>query len=85
MQSKSQKRGKKAKRRGPKYWIVAIGTMGMLVAYCPGKSHNVVLGKVREDVAVQIQQQLTFDIPAGTLETVLVAFQKNLGSSGCDT
>ena len=79
MQSKSQKRGKKAKRRGPKYWIVAIGTMGMLVAYCPGKSHNVVLGKVREDVAVQIQQQLTFDIPAGTLETVLVAFQKTSG------
>ncbi len=79
MQSKSQKRAKKLRRRGPKYWIVAIGAMGMLVAYCPGKSHNVVLGKVREDVSVQMQQQLTFDIPSGTLETVLLAFQKTSG------
>jgi catecholate siderophore receptor len=78
VKSKSQPRAKKTKRRGPKYWIVAIGAMGMLVAYCPGESHNVVLGKVREDAIVQVQQ-FAFNIPAGTLETVLLAFQKTSG------
>jgi catecholate siderophore receptor len=78
---KNQKRPRKARRRGPKYWIVAIGTMGMLIAYCPGKSHNIVLGKARlnEDAAVQAQQQIQFDIPAGTLESVLMTFQKVAG------
>lgn len=65
------------KRRGPKYWIVAITTMGVLVAYCPGKGHNVVLGRTsRTDETVNTQQQqLQFDIPAGTLESVLNKFQ----------
>lgn len=55
--------------------------MGMLIAYCPRNSHNIVLGKVRpnEDTAVATQQQITFDIPAGTLESVLLAFQKTSG------
>jgi hypothetical protein len=59
----------RSKRRGPKYWVVAIGTMGMLIAYCPGNSHNIVLGKVRpnDDTAAATQQQISFDIPAGTL------------------
>ena len=55
--------------------------MGMLIAYCPRNSHNIVLGKVRssEDTTVTTQQQITFDIPAGTLESVLLAFQKTSG------
>ena len=71
----------RSKRRGPKYWVVAIGTMGMLVAYCPPNSHNLVLGKVRptEDTKVATQQQFGFEIPAGTLESVLLAFQKTSG------
>jgi len=58
-----------------------MGTMGMLIAYCPAKSHRIVLGKARlpEDAATQTQQQIQFDIPAGTLETVLVTFQKISG------
>ena len=82
MELKPRKRNRKHRRRGPKYWIVAIGTMGMLIAYCPGKSHQVVLGKARLDdkaVEEQIQRQLTFDIPAGTLESVLISFQKVSG------
>lgn len=81
MNLNNKKRARKTRRRGPRYWIVAIGTMGMLIAYCPGKSHNVVLGKarLREDATAQMQQQITFDIPAGTLESVLVAFQKTSG------
>ena len=81
MKLKSRKRAKKAKRRGPRYWIVAIGTMGALIAYCPANSHNIVLGKARldKDAAVQTQQQITFNIPSGTLESVLLAFQKSSG------
>ena len=72
----------RARRRGPKYWIVAIGAMGMLVAYCPRNSHNIVLGKVRDDskiTATAPQQQMAFDIPAGTLESVLLVFQRTSG------
>jgi catecholate siderophore receptor len=66
------------KRRGPKYWIVAITAMGALVAYCPNKSHNIVLGKTtfgNEPVAGEQQRQIQFDIPADTLESVLTKFQ----------
>jgi len=69
----------KRSRRGPRYWIVAIGAMGVLVAYCPAKSHNVVLGKARldEKTTVETQQrQIVFDISADTLEVVLAKFQK---------
>ena len=78
MQSKNEQR---RKRRGPRYWIVAIGTTAMLVAYCPAKSHQVVLGRarLREDSTVQIQQQITFDIPAGSLESALAIFQRTSG------
>ena len=82
MQLKLRKRGRKSRRRGPKYWIVAIGAMGMLVAYCPPNSHQMVLGKARLDdktTEQQVQRQLTFDIPAGTLESVLISFQKISG------
>jgi catecholate siderophore receptor len=67
------------KRRGPRYWIVAITAMGALVAYCPNKSHNIVLGKTRLDdktVASEQQRLVQFEIPSGTLESVLIDFQK---------
>ena len=78
---KTRKQQRRAKRRGPRYWIVAISTMGMLIAYCPRNSHNIVLGKVRsdEDAASVTQQQMSFDIPSGTLEATLLAFQKISG------
>lgn len=81
MKAKEPKRPRKSRRRGPKYWIVAMGAMGMLIAYCPAKSHHIVLGKapLREDATVQVQQQFQFDIPAGTLESVIISFQKLSG------
>ena len=81
MQFKLRRRGRKARRRGPKYWIVAVGAMGVLIAYCPPHSHQVVLGKARLDdgAITQVQRQITFDIPAGTLESVLISFQKISG------
>ena len=70
------------KPRGPRYWIVAITAMGALVAYCPSKSHNIVLGKTKlgdKTVVSEQQRQLLFDIPADTLESALNKFQKTAG------
>lgn len=81
MQIKPRKRVRKQRRRGPKYWIVAIGAMGMLIAYCPGKSHQIVLGKAKfnDETVEQVQRQFSFDIPAGTLESVLTSFKETAG------
>ncbi|HET8781823.1 MAG TPA: TonB-dependent receptor [Pyrinomonadaceae bacterium] len=78
MPEPNRKEKRAHKRRGPRYWIVAITTMGALVAFCPGKSHNIVLGKtpIREDVVASEQQrQIQFQIPADTLESVITKFQ----------
>ena len=55
--------------------------MGMLVAFCPGDSHQIVLGKAvrSEDAEIQVSQQTTFDVPAGTLESVVLIFQRVSG------
>ena len=72
-----RKKKRAHKRRGPRYWIVAITAMGALVAFCPNNSHNIVLGKtrVRDDVVAEQQRQIQFDIPADTLESVITKFQ----------
>ncbi len=74
----TQEKSRKKRLRRARYWVVALGTMGMLVAYCPAKSHQVILGKARlsEDSTGQTPQQIQFDIPASNLETVFNAFQK---------
>ncbi len=79
MPAPQRKKQRTHKRRGPRYWIVAITAMGALVAYCPGKSRNIVLGKtpLRDTpVASEQQRQLQFNIAADTLEAVLTRFQK---------
>lgn len=78
MKKQKQARAQR-RRRGPRYWIVAVGAMGALIAYCPANSHNVVLGKARlEDKSVATEQQrlILFDIPADSLEAVITKFQK---------
>lgn len=81
MQAKPKRRARRGRRRGPKYWVVAIGTLGLLVAYCPRNSHQIVLGRARlnDEATAQVQRQLTFDIPSGTLESVLISFQQVSG------
>lgn len=83
---KTRQKTKKRARRGPKYWVVAIGTMGVLVAYTAGESHAVKLAYARgirdTPATVQLQnqeQQIRFDIPPDTLDTVLAAFQTATG------
>jgi catecholate siderophore receptor len=81
MNTKTQRRNRRTGRRGPKYWIVAVGTMGVLVAFSIGKSHAVNLGKLRteDSVASQNQRAIKYEIPAGTLESTLTLFQKLSG------
>lgn len=85
---KSKQRRNGSTRRGVRHWVVAVGTMGVLVAYTVGNSRAVTLAVahgVRDTSAFlasqnQTQaQQLRFDIPPGTLETVLSAFEKVTG------
>jgi catecholate siderophore receptor len=79
------KRAKSRRRRGPRYWIVAVGTMGVLVAQSAGPSHAITLTRApnvqAKVTASQQQTQLRYDIPPGTLEAVLAAFQKVSGVS----
>jgi catecholate siderophore receptor len=79
----------KSKQRGPRYWM-AMGTMSALLAYAPVVNKRVEAaasgsalsaGRVWEMVYVQdpAQGKKVFDIPPGTLETVLTAFQNLTG------
>ena len=72
---------RKRRRRGPKHWIVAVGTMGVLVAFTAGDSHAIRLGKIKhfDEVSAITQRQIRFEIPSNTLGDVLIAFQKTSG------
>ncbi len=80
---KNRKRGQKPARRGLRYWVLAAGTMSTLVAYSFGRSHAVALARVQGDApAPYVQEQSEarrFDIPSGSLESVLEGFQKLTG------
>ena len=81
----AQKSREKRKRRS-RCWVLKLGAMGALVAFTVGNSRAVAIGYAhRTDAAVastQAQdktQVLRFDIPAGTLEEALNAFQRLTG------
>lgn len=71
-----------------RYWVLAVGTMGTLVAYSVGNNRAVTLayaqGAARGVSASSAQEPersaaRRFDIPPGSLEAVLDAFQKFTG------
>ena len=79
--NKSCKRRRKARRL--RYWVVAVGTMGVLVAYSIGNNRMIRLGYAQETQIASAansplekppQEGQRFEIPAGTLETVSDAF-----------
>src|SRR6188472_1079346 len=78
MTTRTKKRSRLAKRRGAKYWVVAIGTMGILVAFSPRNSHAITIRKaiVDSETSMSGQRPIKFNIPADTLEIVLIVFQK---------
>ncbi len=81
---KNRKRNRnKARRNGPKYWM-AMGTMGALLTCAPvpsfAESRNipVIAPRALEAIygSVQSSQTQRFNIPPGSLETVLASFQQ---------
>jgi catecholate siderophore receptor len=80
---RERKNRRKALKRGLRYWVLAVGTMGTLVAYPVGNSRAVALARVRGAApALYAQEQSEarrFDIPPGSLDAVLDAFQKLTG------
>ena len=73
-------------RRGPRYWVLAVSTLGVLVAYTSGNSHAVTLARVRNTQGAQTAaatrtpaQTRRFQIPPGPLDAVLETFQQETG------
>lgn len=81
------KQRNKAMSRKPRHWIIAMGTMGAIVAFTLGGSRDVMVAYAQEnDGALQIVSTMNegtdvyrFDIPAGVLRTVLEAYEKTTG------
>lgn len=75
--------------RGPRYWILAAGTAGAIVAFTFSKSHAMATGYARlENGRLCISRnddgefdKLEFRIPAGRLEDVIKQFEKITGVS----
>ena len=84
---KKNKLRKKRGKRGIRYWIVATTAVGVLVAYTVGNSHAMNLkfaykkesGFTKNYPSDETESVQRFDIPAGTLEEVLAAFEKVSG------
>ena len=84
--NKKKQRGKNGKR-GPRYWIVAAGAAGAIVAFTLGSSRSVNVAYAQKvDGALQLAktdeeefEKIEFRIPAGTLESVLKEFEKTAG------
>jgi catecholate siderophore receptor len=80
---RNQKNRRKIVKRGLKYWILTAGTMSTLIAYTVGNSHAVAVARVRGAAPAAYSQEQSgarrFDIPSGSLEAVLDAFQKLTG------
>lgn len=81
----AQKSRERRKHRS-RCWVLKVGAMGALVAFTVGNSRAIAIGYARRTdpavVSTRAQdkaQALRFNIPAGTLESVLAAFQNLTG------
>ena len=85
--STKKRKSAKTRRKGPRYWVVAFGAAGAIVAFTVGNSHRMFTayashhnGSLEIGASVDGSFVVTeFDIPAGPLRDVLVAFQKKTG------
>lgn len=72
---------------GSRYWIVAFGTMGAIVAFTVGHSRAMNVAYAEHRDGKLVFEKLTgdefspidFNIPAGTLQEVIAAFEKKTG------
>jgi len=82
---RTNKKGQ-SKGRKPRYWILSLTAVGFLVAYTVGESRALNIAHIKDDkiVAARSAEKAEsvirrFNIPAGTLEEVLTAFEKVSG------
>ena len=85
---KASRKKRRNKGRGPRYWVLATGTVGMIVAFTLGNSRAMSVAYAAEkngrfEITRQIEDDAfrpyVFDIPAGRLGDVLEAFKKVTG------
>ncbi|MEP6901654.1 MAG: TonB-dependent siderophore receptor [Actinomycetota bacterium] len=81
---KSQKH--KAVKRKPRYWILSVTAVGLLVAFTVGESRALNIAHVRDNrivAAKSVEKEnpaiRRFSIPPGTLSEVLTTFEKVTG------
>ena len=82
-----RKQRKRLKNNGPRYWVLAAGAAGAIVAFTVGNSHRMFTAYAHtRDGALEIATMedeafsvMEFNIPKGTLREVLEAFQKKTG------
>lgn len=75
------KRKRRAKR-GPRYWVLSIGAAGAIIAFTVGNSRamRVTYAEYERPVAAAVSDSaVDFNIPAGPLTEVIVAFQRKTG------
>jgi catecholate siderophore receptor len=82
-----KRRSRSKGRLGPRYWVIALGTTGAIMAFTLGGSHRMMVGyAVERDGAIEITKDvddsfasMDFNIPPGQLEIAIDAFQKRTG------
>lgn len=82
---RKKQNGKTNKRRS-RYWILSVTAVGFLVAYTVGESRALNIAHIKENKTVaeesvdyKNEESHGFNIPAGTLGEVLMAFEKIVG------
>ncbi len=73
-------------RRKPRYWILSVTAVGFLVAYTVGESRALNVAHIKDNQTSGVKsydntdsKTRGFNIPAGTLDEVLRAFEKQVG------
>ncbi len=84
---KARKNRVRTRNSGPRYWVLAFGAAGAIVAFTVGNSHRMLTayahnrdGKLEISTVVDgAFAPIDFNIPAGELKDVIDAFQKKTG------
>src|SRR4051812_43562228 len=82
---KSRQKGKSVKRK-PRYWVLSVTAVGLLIAYTVGESRALNIAHVKENritASKKVEDKngaiRRFYLPAGSLSEVLTAFEKLTG------
>ena len=80
------KKRKRAGRRGPRYWVLSVGTLGAVIAFTVGTSRAMKVtyaefggGRPAAVLMSDGETPIDFNIPPGPLSEVIAAFQRKTG------